>query len=190
MASSIRAYSSGSPISCSHLSLRPIPWISRSAFSTVASASRITGVAWIAATRTVSIGIRKRSHGPGKRVKPRIWIVTCRPVALLPTTTFGERWRCSSSSVRVGADNFEKRHMLVLRVFLPLGTALFLLGIAKTIYDITLNNLSESAIFALSAVFFKALIGFFVAHFVHNVPVKGQRKWRGMQERSRGGRGA
>jgi glycosyltransferase involved in cell wall biosynthesis len=38
-----------------------------------------------------------------------------------------------------------------LRVFLPLGTALFLLGIAKTIYDITLNNLSESAIFALLA---------------------------------------
>jgi glycosyltransferase involved in cell wall biosynthesis len=38
-----------------------------------------------------------------------------------------------------------------LRVFLPLGTALFLLGIAKTIYDITLANLSESAIFALLA---------------------------------------
>jgi len=33
---------------------------------------------------------------------------------------------------------------------------------------------------AVSAVFFKALIGFCVAHFVHNVPVKGQRKWRGM----------
>jgi multiple sugar transport system permease protein len=38
----------------------------------------------------------------------------------------------------------------------------------------------QSIIFALSAVFFKALIGFFVAHFVHNVPAKGQRKWRGM----------
>ena len=38
----------------------------------------------------------------------------------------------------------------------------------------------QSVIFAVSAVFFKALIGFFVAHFVHNVPVKGQRKWRGM----------
>lgn len=38
----------------------------------------------------------------------------------------------------------------------------------------------QSVIFALSAVFFKALIGFFVAHFVHNVPTKGQRKWRGM----------
>jgi multiple sugar transport system permease protein len=38
----------------------------------------------------------------------------------------------------------------------------------------------QSIIFAVSAVFFKALIGFFVAHFVHNVPTKGQRKWRGM----------
>ena len=38
----------------------------------------------------------------------------------------------------------------------------------------------QSVIFAVSAVFFKALIGFCVAHFVHNVPLKGQRKWRGM----------
>jgi multiple sugar transport system permease protein len=38
----------------------------------------------------------------------------------------------------------------------------------------------QSCIFAVSAVFFKALIGFCVAHFVHNVPAKGQRKWRGM----------
>jgi multiple sugar transport system permease protein len=38
----------------------------------------------------------------------------------------------------------------------------------------------QSVIFAVSAVFFKALIGFFVAHFVHNVPARGQRKWRGM----------
>ncbi len=38
----------------------------------------------------------------------------------------------------------------------------------------------QSVVFAVSAVFFKALIGFCVAHFVHNVPAKGQRKWRGM----------
>ena len=38
----------------------------------------------------------------------------------------------------------------------------------------------QSCIFALTAVFFKALIGFIVAHFVHNIPAKGQRKWRGM----------
>jgi multiple sugar transport system permease protein len=29
-------------------------------------------------------------------------------------------------------------------------------------------------------VIFKAIIGFIVAHLVHNIPLKGQRKWRGM----------
>lgn len=38
-----------------------------------------------------------------------------------------------------------------LRVFLPLGAILFMLGFAKAIYDITLMNLSESAIFGLLA---------------------------------------
>lgn len=38
----------------------------------------------------------------------------------------------------------------------------------------------QSCIFAITAVVFKALIGFIVAHFVHNIPDKGQRKWRGM----------
>lgn len=36
-----------------------------------------------------------------------------------------------------------------LRVFLPLGGVLFLLGAGKAIYDLTLMNLSESAIFGL-----------------------------------------
>jgi len=38
----------------------------------------------------------------------------------------------------------------------------------------------QSCIFAITAVVFKALIGFIVAHFVQNIPAKGQRKWRGM----------
>lgn len=38
----------------------------------------------------------------------------------------------------------------------------------------------QSCLFAISAVLFKAIIGFVVAHFVHNIPTKGQRKWRGM----------
>src|SRR4051812_9383069 len=38
----------------------------------------------------------------------------------------------------------------------------------------------QSCIFAITAVVCKAIIGFFVAHFVHNIPAKGQRKWRGM----------
>ena len=38
----------------------------------------------------------------------------------------------------------------------------------------------QSCIFAITAVIFKALIGFIVAHFAHNVPTNKQRKWRGM----------
>ena len=38
----------------------------------------------------------------------------------------------------------------------------------------------QSCIFAISAVIFKALIGFIVAHFAHNIPSNKQRKWRGM----------
>jgi len=38
----------------------------------------------------------------------------------------------------------------------------------------------QSVLFAVSAVFFKALIGLVLAHFVNNLPAKGQRKWRGM----------
>src|SRR6201981_1339570 len=38
----------------------------------------------------------------------------------------------------------------------------------------------QSCIFAITAVIFKALIGFIVAHFVHNIPSRKQRKWRGM----------
>jgi multiple sugar transport system permease protein len=38
----------------------------------------------------------------------------------------------------------------------------------------------QSCIFAVTAVIFKALIGFIVAHFAHNIPSRKQRKWRGM----------
>ena len=38
----------------------------------------------------------------------------------------------------------------------------------------------SSVLFAVTAVIAKAIIGFIVAHFVHNIPAKGQRKWRGM----------
>jgi multiple sugar transport system permease protein len=38
----------------------------------------------------------------------------------------------------------------------------------------------QSVLFAVTAVIFKALVGFIVAHFVHNLPAQGQRKWRGM----------
>jgi multiple sugar transport system permease protein len=38
----------------------------------------------------------------------------------------------------------------------------------------------QSCLFAITAVIFKAIIGLIVAHLVHNIPTKGQRKWRGM----------
>jgi multiple sugar transport system permease protein len=38
----------------------------------------------------------------------------------------------------------------------------------------------QSCIFAITAVIFKALIGFIAAHFVHNIPSAKQRIWRGM----------
>jgi multiple sugar transport system permease protein len=38
----------------------------------------------------------------------------------------------------------------------------------------------QSIIFAVTAVIVKAVIGFIIAHFVHNIPNNRQRKWRGM----------
>jgi len=38
----------------------------------------------------------------------------------------------------------------------------------------------QSLLFAITAVIFKAVVGFIAAHFVHNLPAKGQRKWRGL----------
>src|ERR1700726_4966407 len=46
--------------------------------------------------------------------------------------------------------------------------------------DVFLMVMEQTAIFALSAVFFKALIGLITAHLINNLPVKGQRKLRGM----------
>jgi multiple sugar transport system permease protein len=38
----------------------------------------------------------------------------------------------------------------------------------------------QSCFFAITAVLLKALIGFWLAHMLHHIPNKGQRKWRGM----------
>jgi multiple sugar transport system permease protein len=38
----------------------------------------------------------------------------------------------------------------------------------------------QSCFFAVTAVLLKALIGFVLAHQLHHIPTKGQRKWRGM----------
>ena len=59
--------------------------------------------------------------------------------------------------------------------FIGLGNFSYLLS-----RDVFWMVIQQSAIFALSAVFFKALIGLVTAHLINNLPVKGQRKWRGM----------
>ena len=53
-------------------------------------------------------------------------------------------------------------------------------------YEILIENdtfwmvVWQSCLFAVTAVLLKALIGFWLAHMLHHIPVKGQRKWRGM----------
>jgi multiple sugar transport system permease protein len=59
--------------------------------------------------------------------------------------------------------------------FVGLGNFEFLFK-RQTFWDVVF----QSCLFAITAVIFKAMIGFIVAHFVHNIPTKGQRKWRGM----------
>jgi multiple sugar transport system permease protein len=59
--------------------------------------------------------------------------------------------------------------------FIGLGNFTFLLS-----RDVFWMVVQQTAIFALSAVFFKALIGLITAHLINNLPAKGQRKWRGM----------
>ena len=59
--------------------------------------------------------------------------------------------------------------------FTGLRNILFLLH-----FDTFWMVVRQSCIFAISAVFFKALVGFVTSHLVHNLPAKGQRKWRGM----------
>src|SRR5215475_10292849 len=59
--------------------------------------------------------------------------------------------------------------------FIGFGNFSFLLS-----RDVFWMVLRQTAIFALSAVFFKALIGLVTAHLINNLPAKGQRKWRGM----------
>ena len=59
--------------------------------------------------------------------------------------------------------------------FIGLGNFRFLLS-----RDVFLMVVEQTAIFAITAVFFKALIGLITAHLINNLPAKGQRKWRGM----------
>jgi len=84
--------------------------------------------------------------------------------------------------------------IILALVIYPAGYALMLATLNKSMEEfVGLENFEflfdretfwmvvwQSCLFAGSAVIFKALIGFIVAHLVHNIPLKGQRKWRGM----------
>ena len=59
--------------------------------------------------------------------------------------------------------------------FIGLGNFKFLFG-----RDIFWMVVQQVVVFAVTAVFFKAVLGFVAAHLVNNLPQKGQRKWRGM----------
>jgi len=103
-------------------------------------------------------------------------------------------------------DFFQQRSTVAFLFTLPLILLILVLVIYPAIYSIYLAMLNkrmtqfvglsnftflftretfwmvvkQSCIFAVSAVIFKALIGFIVAHLAHNLPPEGQRKWRGM----------
>ncbi len=124
-------------------------------------------------------------------------------VAVGPNSVVDGRARSQRASLRTA---LKRKSMTAFLMTLPLILLISLLVIYPAFYSLHLATLNksmqrfiglgnfqflfkretfwlvveQSCIFAITAVVFKALIGFIVAHFVHNVPAKGQRKWRGM----------
>jgi multiple sugar transport system permease protein len=84
--------------------------------------------------------------------------------------------------------------LLVVLVAYPAGSAIYLSMLDRSMTRfVGLDNfarlfrggwfwvvLYQTSLFAITAVVCKAIIGFAAAHFMHNIPVHGQRKWRGM----------
>ena len=124
-------------------------------------------------------------------------------VAVQPTGTSRSRHARKGSSLR---NMLQRKSTIGFLMTLPLILLILLLVIYPAIYSVHLATLNksmtkfvgfgnfeflfkrqtfwmvvkQSCLFAITAVIFKALIGFIVAHFAHNVPSKKQRKWRGM----------
>jgi multiple sugar transport system permease protein len=59
--------------------------------------------------------------------------------------------------------------------FVGLDNFRFLFG--RDVFQMVVRQV---VVFAVTAVFFKAILGFIAANLVNNLPQKGQRKWRGM----------
>ncbi|MEO1020692.1 MAG: sugar ABC transporter permease [Pseudomonadota bacterium] len=84
--------------------------------------------------------------------------------------------------------------IIVGLVIYPFGYAIYLsmlnkaetefVGLDNFFFLINRNTFwmvfQQSIVFALTAVFFKALLGFIAAHLIHNVHPRGQRIWRGL----------
>ncbi|QWG16141.1 sugar ABC transporter permease [Bradyrhizobium sediminis] len=124
-------------------------------------------------------------------------------VAVQPNSAAGPRTARKRASLRTA---LKRKSTAAFLMTLPLILLIVLLVIYPAFYSLHLATLNksmqrfvglgnfqflftretfwlvvqQSCIFAITAVVFKALIGFIVAHFVHNIPTKGQRKWRGM----------
>jgi multiple sugar transport system permease protein len=130
-------------------------------------------------------------------------MVTMADVALQPTRVAASRSARRTSSLK---NALQRKSTTAFLMTLPLILLIGILVIYPAFYAIHLATLNkamtkfvgfgnfqflfkretfwmvveQSCLFAITAVIFKALIGFIVAHFAHNIPSKKQRKWRGM----------
>src|SRR5579871_5004743 len=124
-------------------------------------------------------------------------------VAFQQATTQGVRRAGKRTSLR---NTLKRKSTVAFLMTLPLILLIAILVIYPALYAIHLATLNkamtkfvglgnfqflfkrdtfwmvveQSCLFAITAVIFKALIGFIVAHFAHNIPSRKQRKWRGM----------
>ena len=124
-------------------------------------------------------------------------------VAFQPTSVAAGRAARKSSSLK---NTLQRKSTVAFLMTLPLILLIAVLVIYPAFYAIHLATLNkamtkfvgfgnfqflfkrdtfwmvveQSCLFAITAVIFKALIGFIVAHFAHNIPSKKQRIWRGM----------
>ncbi|HZQ01572.1 MAG TPA: sugar ABC transporter permease [Reyranella sp.] len=84
--------------------------------------------------------------------------------------------------------------VLVVLLAYPMGSAIYLSMLDRSMTRfVGLDNFArlfasdkfwmvfwQTSLFAIAAVALKAILGFAAAHFMHNIPARGQRKWRGM----------
>jgi multiple sugar transport system permease protein len=124
-------------------------------------------------------------------------------VAFQPTRAAADRPARKGSSLK---NTLKRKSTVAFLMTLPLILLIGILVIYPALYAIHLATLNkamtkfvglgnfqflfkrdtfwmvveQSCLFAITAVIFKALIGFIVAHFAHNIPSRKQRKWRGM----------